>query len=243
MHGTTAATNAVLEGRGAKVGVIVTEGFRPPLPPGRGVDARAPLFGWMVYDRPSRCVRIELMAEVRGRMVAGGEECRAARRGERRRRGRRAGRGRRRGGHRLPANSYANPDHERAVRAIVARVAPGLPVSLSSDVLPEFREYERAVTTVMNAYVAPEMDRYLRGLRGRAGRGARARAAGRPLRRRPDEPRRGARDARCTRCFPDRPAASTAPRTSPGWPATSASHLRHGRHVDRRSGLPRRPSR
>ena len=62
-------------------------------------------------------------------------------------------------------HSYANPDQERALREVVQRVAPTLPVSLSAEVMPEFREYERTVTTVMNAYVSPALDRYLSRLR------------------------------------------------------------------------------
>ncbi len=62
-------------------------------------------------------------------------------------------------------HSYANPAHERALRELAREEAPALPVSISSDVMPEFREYERTVTTVMNAYVAPALDRYLSRLR------------------------------------------------------------------------------
>ena len=64
-------------------------------------------------------------------------------------------------------NSFANPEHERAVAELAAEDAPLLPVSISSEILPEFREYERTVTTVMNAYVSPVLDRYLSSLRNR----------------------------------------------------------------------------
>jgi len=57
--------------------------------------------------------------------------------------------------------SYANPAHEQALREIVAERFPDIPVSLSSDILPEFREYDRAITTVMNDYVRPIVKRYL----------------------------------------------------------------------------------
>ena len=61
-------------------------------------------------------------------------------------------------------HSYANPQHEQRVKAIVEEIAArSMPVSLSSDILPEFREYERALITVMNAYVRPSMRRYLSG--------------------------------------------------------------------------------
>src|SRR4029077_21277357 len=60
-------------------------------------------------------------------------------------------------------HSYANPQHEQRVKAIVEEMDAGMPVSLSSEILPEFREYERALVTVMNAYVRPSMRRYLSG--------------------------------------------------------------------------------
>jgi N-methylhydantoinase A len=60
-------------------------------------------------------------------------------------------------------HSYANPQHEQRVKAIVEEMAPDMTVSLSSEILPEFREYERTLVTVMNAYVRPSMRRYLNG--------------------------------------------------------------------------------
>ena len=109
----------------------------------------------MVYDRPAPLVGVDLMAEVRGRLDAGGEEAEpldeesvaAALR-------RLVDKG-------VEAitvcllNSYANPAHEQAVARVAEAIGATSPSSSSSDVLAEFREYERAVTTTMNAYVAP----------------------------------------------------------------------------------------
>ena len=73
-------------------------------------------------------------------------------------------------------HSYANPKHERRLAAIVAERFLHIPVSLFSDILPEFREYDRAITTVMNDYVRPIMKSYLSRIerpaerRGRQGR-------------------------------------------------------------------------
>ena len=163
LHGTTAATNAVLEQRGAKVGVLVTEGFRQLFHLAEAWTP-GPLFGFMVYDKPEPLVDVELVAEVPGRIDARGGVVReldeaaveaavaglvAA------------------GAEALTVclmNAYADDRHERRVAEIARRAAPGLRVSLSSEVLAEFREYERAVTTTMNAYVTPELDRYLSGL-------------------------------------------------------------------------------
>src|SRR5204862_3945290 len=61
-------------------------------------------------------------------------------------------------------HAYANPDHERRARAILAEALPGVPVCISTDILAEFREYERASTVVLNAYLLPVMERYLASL-------------------------------------------------------------------------------
>jgi N-methylhydantoinase A len=160
LHGTTVATNAVLEGKGARVGLLVTEGFEYTLHLAKSWTP-GPLFGWIVMDKPDP---LASLADTRGipeRMNARGEivrELDIARATELI--DDLCGSG-------IEAltislmHSYANPEHERRLRDIVAERHPDIPVSLSSDILPEFREYDRAITTVMNDYVRPIMKRYL----------------------------------------------------------------------------------
>jgi N-methylhydantoinase A len=160
LHGTTVATNAVLEGKGARVGLLVTEGFEYTLHLAKSWTP-GPLFGWIVMDKPDP---LASLADTRGipeRMNARGEvvrpldiEAATALIDDL------CGSG-------IEAltislmHSYANPEHERILGRIVAERHPHIPVSLSSDILPEFREYDRAITTVMNDYVRPIMKRYL----------------------------------------------------------------------------------
>jgi N-methylhydantoinase A len=160
LHGTTVATNTVLEGKGARVGLLVTEGFEYTLHLAKSWTP-GPLFGWIVMDKPDP---LASLADTRGipeRMNARGEivrELDIARATELI--DDLCGSG-------IEAltislmHSYANPEHERRLRDIVAERHPDIPVSLSSDILPEFREYDRAITTVMNDYVRPIMKRYL----------------------------------------------------------------------------------
>lgn len=164
LHGTTVATNAVLERKGARVGLVVTEGFRTILHLAEAWTP-GPLFGFMVYDKPEPLVDLADVREVPGRLDASGLEIReldedAARAALTELAGS--------GVEALTValmNAYADPVHERQVAAVAAEVAPNLPLSASSEVLPEFREYERTVTTVVNAYVAPALDLYLSNLR------------------------------------------------------------------------------
>ena len=150
----------MLEAKGARVGLLVTEGFEYTLHLAKAWTP-GPLFGWITMDKPDP---LASLADTRGipeRINARGEVVReldldaAARAIED-----------------LCSSgiealtislmhSYANPAHERALREIVATRFPEIPVSLSSDILPEFREYDRAITTVMNDYVRPIMKRYL----------------------------------------------------------------------------------
>jgi N-methylhydantoinase A len=166
LHGTTVATNAVLERRGARVGLLVTSGFRHILHLAEAWTP-GPLFGFMVYDKPEPIAALEDVREIPGRIKADGsireeldEDAARAAIADLQASGVEA----------LTIalfNSYANEAHEQRVAEIAAEVAPELRVSVSSTVLPEFREYERTTTTVVNAYVAPVMDRYLSNLRTR----------------------------------------------------------------------------
>src|ERR1700730_914539 len=164
LHGTTVATNAVLEERGARVGLLVTEGFRSMLHLAEAWTP-GPLFGWMIYEKPEPIVDYEDIREVAGRVGADGGVVReldleGARRA--------IVALREAGVEALTVslmNSFANPAHERELGRLAQEEAPEVPTSLSSVVMPEFREYERTVTTVMNAYVSPVLDRYLSSLR------------------------------------------------------------------------------
>lgn len=171
MHGTTVATNAVLEGNGARVGLLVTEGYRQILQIARsGVPGG--LAGWIVWPKPEPLVDLRDTVEVRERLDATGAVVRPL--DEPHLRGalaELAGRG-------VEAvtvsllNAYANPAHERQVAEIVRQVLPDVPISLSSRVLPEIREYERTLSTVVNSYVGPIVNRYLLNLAEQlAGRG------------------------------------------------------------------------
>lgn len=160
LHGTTVATNAVLEGKGARVGLLVTEGFEYTLHLAKAWTP-GPLFGWINMEKPDPLASLADTRGISERMNARGEVVReldiekaTAMIDDL------CGSG-------IEAltislmHSYANAEHERALGAIVAERYPDIPVSLSSDILPEFREYDRAITTVMNDYVRPIMKRYL----------------------------------------------------------------------------------
>ena len=163
-HGTTVATNALLERRGAMTGVITTEGFRDLLELAR--QRRPDLYDLQV-QKPIPLVPRRDRLEVSERMRVDGtieqpldeEDVRLALI-ELRDRG-------------LGAiavcflHSYLYPEHEQRVARIAREVAPNLTVSLSHRVVAEFREYERLSTTVANAYVAPTMTRYFESLRTR----------------------------------------------------------------------------
>ncbi|MEH3155464.1 MAG: hydantoinase/oxoprolinase family protein [Gordonia paraffinivorans] len=163
LHGTTVATNAILQGRGAKVGLVTTDGFRQVLQIARSFVPGG-LAGWIIWPKPEPLAALENTVEVVGRIAADGSEvrpldedqCRGALRSLK--------------GAGVEAitvsliNSYANAAHEEQVGRWVAEELPDIPVSLSSHVLPEMREYERTLTTVANSYVQPEVSRYVRNL-------------------------------------------------------------------------------
>jgi N-methylhydantoinase A len=168
-HGTTVGTNALLTGNGARTGLITTRGFRDLLELGRG---RRPSMYDPQADKPAPLIPRHLRLEVAERVRYTGEVEVPLDEDE----VRRAVRALRDAGvHSIAVcllYSFLAPAHERRIGEIIREEAPEVYVSLSSEVLPEFREYERLSTTVVNAYLGPVVNRYLRVLRERlAGKG------------------------------------------------------------------------
>ena len=159
VHGSTVATNAVLERKGAAVCLFVTKGTRDLLLLQRhDKDAIYDLR----YRKPEPVVARRDVFEIDERIAADGKVLRAPDRTATARLVRQA---LAEGGYEAAAlcflHAYANPDHERAVAAIIREAAPTLPVTCSSDVTREFREYERASTAALAAYVQPVMAGYV----------------------------------------------------------------------------------
>jgi len=165
VHGTTVATNTILQGAGARTGLITTRGFRDVLEMRR---LRIPQMYNLQYTPPRPLAPRRLRLEVDERTGPRGEiwqqldeaSVEAA-----------ADRLRAAGVQAVAVsliNSYANAAHERRVGEIVRRrMGDGVNITLSSDILPEIREYERTSTAVVNAYIAPTVQRYLASLSGR----------------------------------------------------------------------------
>jgi N-methylhydantoinase A len=168
VHGTTVATNALLSEEFTGLGFITTEGFRHVLEIARQSvpDGYGNSYFWV---KPDRIAPLHLVKEVPGRLDHTGAEVRpfaeeAASEVARWFAGRD-----------VEAvgvcflHAYANPDHERRMREILERELPGVAVSVSSDVLREYREYERSVTTLVDAFVKPRVVAYLSGIGERLG--------------------------------------------------------------------------
>jgi N-methylhydantoinase A len=165
LHGTTVATNMILEDKGARTALVTTMGFRHVLAIGRqDIPRRANYLAWV---KPARPVPASRVLEVRERIGAGGvviealdeasvqaaaDACRAFR---------------------VEAiavcllHSFANPAHERRVAEQLRAALPGVAVTASSDVLPVVREYERSLATVLNALVMPGVATYVSRLEDR----------------------------------------------------------------------------
>ena len=161
IHGTTLVTNALIERKGARTGLITTEGFRDALEIGR--EGRYDIYD-LFLERPQPLVERHLRCEVPERLDVKGQvlvpldeaalqrACETLRLQD------------------VEAvgivflHAYVNPAHELRAAEMVAQLLPGVAVSVSHRVAPEFREYERTSTTVANAYVQPLAARYLQGL-------------------------------------------------------------------------------
>jgi N-methylhydantoinase A len=164
MHGTTVATNAVLTGKGARVGLVTTAGYEDTLQVARSFCPGG-LGGWVSFVKKPLLAPLELTVGATERIAAEGEVVQdldedALRRdlqalydkGE------------------VEAlticfiNAYINGEHERRARDIAAQIFVDTPISISSEVVPEMQEYERTETTVVNSYVRPEVAKYVRNL-------------------------------------------------------------------------------
>ena len=162
LHGTTVASNALLELKGARTGLITTRGFRDVLEIRR---LRMPRLYDLTWEKPPTLVERRLRLEVNERIDAQGVVQQALADADVE------------GaldtllGQGIEAlavcllNAWANPVHEERIKALVQRRAPGLTLCISSEVLPEIKEYERTSTTVINTYVLPIVGRYLAALR------------------------------------------------------------------------------
>lgn len=158
VHGTTLVTNALVERKGAVTGMLTTRGFRDVIAMGR--EHRYDLYD-LKLDLPEPLVPRWLRLEVTERVAADGRVLEPLNVEEA---GRQITKLLQAGVQAIAVcllHSYRNPRHEEMLRDIIVDMAPGVYVSLSSEVVPELREYERFSTTVANVYVRPVVDRYL----------------------------------------------------------------------------------
>ena len=164
MHATTVATNAIIEGKVARTGFVTTAGFRDMLEIARQI--RPSLYD-LHFEKPRPLVPRHLCVGVPERLGAGGEILEAL---DEEAVLQAADRLRREGVEAIAVcflHAYANPEHERRAGEILRQRFPGAMVSLSSEVAPEFREYFRASTTVINACIRPVVAEYLRRIEER----------------------------------------------------------------------------
>ena len=161
LHGTTVASNAILEHRGARTGLITTRGFRDVL---ELRNLRMPRLYDLHWEKPEPLVDRYLRVEVDERVAADGAVQKTLLRAEAER-----------AVDQLVAeeveaiavcliNAYLNPVHEQLIKSVIQERAAAIPFSISFEVLPEIKEYERTSTTVINAYVMPVVTRYLETL-------------------------------------------------------------------------------
>jgi N-methylhydantoinase A len=163
MHGTTVATNTVLTASGAKVGLVTTKGYKQVLQIARSFVPGG-LGGWVIFNKRDPLAPLELTIDVDERIGADGEVIRPLDES-----------GLRESLESLAQesiealtvslmNAYTNGAHEERVRQVAESVMPGIPISISSEVVPEMYEYERTETTVVNSYIRPVVSTYMENL-------------------------------------------------------------------------------
>ena len=163
MHGTTVATNTVLTGTGARCGLVTTKGYRQVLQIARSFVPGG-LGGWVIYNKSQPLAPLACTIEIEERIGAKGDVVTPLNETQVRIELRKL---RARNIEALTVsliNSFANDSHEQRIKALALEELPGIPVSLSSEVVPEMQEYERTVTTVANSYVRPRVARYVGNL-------------------------------------------------------------------------------
>jgi N-methylhydantoinase A len=163
LHGTTVGTNTLLQRKGARVALVTTAGFEDAIEIGR--QNRPKLYDFF-FERVEPLVRADLRFGVNERTAGDGQRLQSPSRRELQQLARNVGRSRPEAVAISLLFSFANPKTENAVAAALARL--GVPLSVSHQILPEFREYERTSTVVVNAYLQPVMQRYLKNLERRA---------------------------------------------------------------------------
>src|SRR5689334_23350559 len=165
LHGTTVATNAILEMRGAECALITTRGFKHVMEIGRhDIPRSANMFSWVKPQRPIPPHRI---FEVSERVAFDGAEIEPMNEDDVRQAARRIAAKGIRSVAVCYLHSYANDAHELRTREILHEENPEFQISLSSEVLPTFREFERSMTTALNAYVMPVISDYVGRLEDR----------------------------------------------------------------------------
>jgi len=165
MHGTTVATNTILTGTGAKVGLITTKGYRQVLQIARSFVPGG-LGGWVIYNKSDPLAPLSLTIEADERISARGEVLSKLKVGQLAKDIKELSN---KGVEAITVsliNSFANDKHEKQIRSVIRKkkLLPQIPVSLSSEVVPEMQEYERTITTVANSYVRPKVAEYIKNL-------------------------------------------------------------------------------
>lgn len=164
MHGTTVATNAVLTGKGAKVALVTTIGYKQVLQVARSFCPGG-LGGWVSFVKKPLLAPLELTVEADQRIDANGKVVRPLDESAfiETLKGLKA-----KGGFEALTicfiNAYVNGEHEVRAREIAQQIFDDMPISISSEIVPEMQEYERTETTVVNSYVRPEVARYVDNL-------------------------------------------------------------------------------